>query len=196
MGAYVGALLTHWYIDLLVNSFYSTDVFLYPLRISENPWFCVFRGFRMRPVAWEGLIPKKNSLKGIALYKVLDYKETIVPVNDKTQADGPQSETVLEIVAEYCMNVALPLSLSVSLSLIIMKLHLTTSKDLGLANVRKIKTCKKKPKTNEIGIYGLIHHVDEPDLFHLIQELSYNYFQTFIWGGLIILIFVCVSSTM
>lgn len=74
-----------------------------------------------------------------------------------------------------------------------MKLHLTTSKDLGLANVRKIKTCKKKPKTNEIGIYDLIHHADEPDLFHLIQELSYNYFQTFIWGGLIILIFVCVK---
>ena len=77
-----------------------------------------------------------------------------------------------------------------------MKLHLTTSKAQGLANVRKIKTCKKKPKTNEIGIYDLIHHVDEPDLFHLIQELSYNYFQTFIWGGLIILIFGCVSSAM
>ena len=43
------------YIWSLINAFHVTDLFLYPLKTSENFWFSVFRGYRKRPVAWNGL---------------------------------------------------------------------------------------------------------------------------------------------
>ena len=39
------------------------------LKISENEWFSdVFRGFRKRPVAWNGLTQQKNWARRIVLY--------------------------------------------------------------------------------------------------------------------------------
>ena len=39
-----------------VNPFHATDLFIYPLKTSENLWFSdVFRGNIKRPVAWYGL---------------------------------------------------------------------------------------------------------------------------------------------
>ena len=38
------------------NTFRATILFLYPMKTSENRWFCdVFRGYRKRPVAWNGI---------------------------------------------------------------------------------------------------------------------------------------------
>ena len=48
------------YRDLvdLFNPFYATGLFLYPLKASENLWFSdVFKKYRKRPVAWNGLRP-------------------------------------------------------------------------------------------------------------------------------------------
>ena len=45
--------------------------YLFPflLKISENEWFSdVFRGFRKRPVAWNGLTQQKNWARRIVLY--------------------------------------------------------------------------------------------------------------------------------
>ena len=40
----------------LLNPFHATDFFLYPLKTSENHGFSdVFRGYRKRPVTWNGL---------------------------------------------------------------------------------------------------------------------------------------------
>ena len=40
-----------------VNPFHATRLFRYPLKTSENQRFPdVFRGYRKRPVAWNGLI--------------------------------------------------------------------------------------------------------------------------------------------
>ena len=41
---------------IVINPFYATGLFLYPLKTSENQRFSdVFRGYRKRPVAWNGL---------------------------------------------------------------------------------------------------------------------------------------------
>ena len=37
------------------NPFHATGLFLYPLTTSENQDFYIFRGYRKRPVAWNGL---------------------------------------------------------------------------------------------------------------------------------------------
>ena len=43
-------------IFFIFNPFHATDFFLYPLKTSENLWFSnVFRGYRERPVTWNGL---------------------------------------------------------------------------------------------------------------------------------------------
>ena len=43
--------------QLLFNPFHATGLFLYLLKTSENLWFSdVFRGYRKRPVAWDGLM--------------------------------------------------------------------------------------------------------------------------------------------
>ena len=39
------------------NPFYTTGIFLYPLKTLENERFSdVFRGYRKKPVAWNGFI--------------------------------------------------------------------------------------------------------------------------------------------
>ena len=48
---------------LAFNPFHTTDLFLYPLKASENLWFSnFFRGYRMRPAAWNGLIGQYKTL--------------------------------------------------------------------------------------------------------------------------------------
>ena len=43
--------------NAILNLFYATGLFLYLLKKSENIWFsAVFRGYRKRPVAWNGLM--------------------------------------------------------------------------------------------------------------------------------------------
>ena len=43
--------------QLLLNPFHDTPLFLYLLKTSENLWFSdVFRGYRKRPLAWNGLM--------------------------------------------------------------------------------------------------------------------------------------------
>ena len=38
-----------------IYPFHTTDLFLYPLKTLENPWFSdTFRGYWKRPVAWNG----------------------------------------------------------------------------------------------------------------------------------------------
>ena len=47
--------------QFLLNPFYATDLFQYSLKTSENQRFSdVFRGYRKRPVAWNGLIEEPN----------------------------------------------------------------------------------------------------------------------------------------
>ena len=42
-----------------LNLFNTTDLFWYPLKISENLWFSdVFRGYQKRSVAWNGLMSR------------------------------------------------------------------------------------------------------------------------------------------
>ena len=44
------------FVGNLFNSFFATDLFLYPLKTSENLWFSNnFRGYRKGPVAWNRL---------------------------------------------------------------------------------------------------------------------------------------------
>ena len=46
-----------WVCQLLINPFHAAGLFLYLLKTSENIWFSdVFRGYRKRPVAWNGLV--------------------------------------------------------------------------------------------------------------------------------------------
>ena len=41
---------------LYFNPFQATGLFLYPMTTSKNFWFSdVFRGYKKRPVAWNGL---------------------------------------------------------------------------------------------------------------------------------------------
>ena len=43
-------------VTLTLNPFHATDLFLYPLKSSENQTFSDdFRGYRKKPVAWNGL---------------------------------------------------------------------------------------------------------------------------------------------
>ena len=43
--------------NAILNLFHATGLFLYLLKKSENIWFSgVFRGYRKRPVAWNGLM--------------------------------------------------------------------------------------------------------------------------------------------
>ena len=47
---------------VLINPFHVSGLFLYPLKTSENLWFSdVFKDYRKRPDAWNGLIIKKFS---------------------------------------------------------------------------------------------------------------------------------------
>ena len=42
--------------NLSINPFHATGLFLFPLKTLENLWFSdVFRGYRKRTVAWNGL---------------------------------------------------------------------------------------------------------------------------------------------
>ena len=44
-------------LKLMINPFHATDLFWYPLKISENLCFSnVFRGYQKRSVAWNGLM--------------------------------------------------------------------------------------------------------------------------------------------
>ena len=55
----------------LLNFFHATGFVLYPLKTSENLCFSdFFRGYRKRPVAWNGLILSiKNILRNNEIYK-------------------------------------------------------------------------------------------------------------------------------
>ena len=45
----------HWWFKFSINPFHVTDLFWYPLKTSENLWFCdVFRGYQKWSVAWNG----------------------------------------------------------------------------------------------------------------------------------------------
>ena len=44
------------------NPFHATGIFRYTLKTSEHLWFSVFRGYRKRPVAWNGLSGKSGIL--------------------------------------------------------------------------------------------------------------------------------------
>ena len=49
--------------NMTINPFHATCLFRYPLKTSENRRFSdVFRGYRMRPVAWNGSKMMINSL--------------------------------------------------------------------------------------------------------------------------------------
>ena len=55
---------------MVINPFYATDLFWYPLKTSENQRFSdVFRGYQKRPVAWNGLKKAqiKSKLSGVTL---------------------------------------------------------------------------------------------------------------------------------
>ena len=46
----------HYTFIYVINPFHATGLFLYPLETSEKLWFSdVFRGYRKRLVAWNGL---------------------------------------------------------------------------------------------------------------------------------------------
>ena len=50
-------MFSHSSIRISFNPFHANGLFLYPLKKSENLWFSnVFRGYRKRPVAWNGLL--------------------------------------------------------------------------------------------------------------------------------------------
>ena len=45
----------------MMDPFHANDLFLYPLKTSENLWFSdVFRGYRKRPMARNGLTENMN----------------------------------------------------------------------------------------------------------------------------------------
>ena len=47
----------HKAADNFISPLHATGLFLYPLKASENQRFSdVFKGYRKRPVAWNGLI--------------------------------------------------------------------------------------------------------------------------------------------
>ena len=51
--------LTGWASAELITLFHATGLFLYPFKRPENFWFFnVFKGHRMRPVAWNVLSHK------------------------------------------------------------------------------------------------------------------------------------------
>ena len=53
--------------NLWFNPFHATDLFLYLLKTSENQRFCdIFRGYRKRSVAWNGLTVTTTKLKSLA----------------------------------------------------------------------------------------------------------------------------------
>ena len=53
----------------LFNPFHATGLFLYPLKIWENLWFSdIFRGYRKRTVAWNGLSKKNKPYYPIKLH--------------------------------------------------------------------------------------------------------------------------------
>ena len=57
----------NWKKKFMVNPFHATDLFLYLLKTSENQRFCdVFRGYRKRSVAWNGLTVTTTKLKSLA----------------------------------------------------------------------------------------------------------------------------------
>ena len=52
-----GAKIFFVVLDVIISLFHDTDLFLYPLKISENQRLSkVFRGYRTRPVAWNGIM--------------------------------------------------------------------------------------------------------------------------------------------
>ena len=56
---FIQAITTKQSQALVINPFQATGLFWYPLKTSENQRFSdVFRGFRKRPVAWNGLIKR------------------------------------------------------------------------------------------------------------------------------------------
>ena len=63
---------------LLVNTFHVTGLFLHALKKSESLWFSdVYRGYRKRPVTWNGLNKGnqlfRNSLNSIDLKKYFGW---------------------------------------------------------------------------------------------------------------------------
>ena len=73
-------------------SFHTTRLFLHPLKTSENLWFSdVFRGHRMRRVAWNDLIKDMLSyaivfIDGIVVSVLRPLnRETILAVNALNQ---------------------------------------------------------------------------------------------------------------
>ena len=68
---------------LLVNTFHATGLFLHAQKKSESLWFSdVYRGYRKRPVTWNGLNKGnqlfRNSLNSIDLKK---YVEWLIAIN-------------------------------------------------------------------------------------------------------------------
>ena len=69
-----------WFI-LFVNPFHVTGVILYPLKTSENLWFSdIFRGYRKRPVAWNGLTQIR-----LLPFVNLEFLQLLVGVFEETE---------------------------------------------------------------------------------------------------------------
>ena len=77
---------------MLLNPFYATDPFWYPLKTSENQTFSdVFRGYQKRSVAW-------NGLKNILTENIKDAIFT----RPKSRWQSEILETHVEAMDAYC----------------------------------------------------------------------------------------------
>ena len=83
--------------QLLLNPFHATGFFLYLLKASENLWFSdVFRGYRKRTVAWNGLMYQlffrtPNLL--LLLYLLLLYQKYDLLLGYSLFSDNLSNET-------------------------------------------------------------------------------------------------------
>ena len=69
--------------------FHAIDLFLYPLKTSENFWFSdVFRGYRERPVSWNGLMDlkllKSKKLQSLIPWSKRTYLQYVRKVLEQT----------------------------------------------------------------------------------------------------------------
>ena len=64
-----------WFNRISVNPFHATGLFLYTLKTSENQMFTdVFRGYRKRPVAWNGLMKTYRDWANVEMCIILKAK--------------------------------------------------------------------------------------------------------------------------
>ena len=88
------------------NPFHAIDLFIYPLKISENLWYSdVFRDYKKRPVAWDGSTENLRTTTYAATKFISVLSCSLLPVHAEVQRPHVCLQESKLLIGECFINV-------------------------------------------------------------------------------------------